>query len=253
MSYQGRMPQPKVAVIIPAFQEAQRIAQTLRSIPPLVEQIYVVDDASTDGTADIAARTGDTRTRVLTHPCNLGVGAAITSGYRAALASGATLLVVMAGDNQMDPADLPTLLEPLVRRQADYVKGNRLIHPRARDMPRLRRLGTRLLAHLTSWAARQRIHDSQCGYTAVTARALHSLDLDSIWRRYGYPNDLIVSLAKRGCAIVERPVRPVYQGERSGLRPWHAAGILYVIARRLWLDRRARGQLTANVHGEFPA
>lgn len=240
-----------VAVVIPAYQESALIAQTLRSIPKWVDLVVVVDDGSSDDTAQRARDERDPRVTVIAHTENRGVGAAIRSGYEAALRADATFVAVMAGDNQMDPEDLPGLLEPLLSGAADYVKGDRLMHERARDMPLLRRWGTRFLARVTSWGSGLQIRDSQCGYTVIAASALEQVDLATLWQGYGYPNDLIIGLAARGLRIAERPVRPVYEDEKSGLRPWHLLVILFVIARRIWLERSTQAPMDRAIQGEL--
>lgn len=233
------MPPGQVTVVIPAFNEERLIQETLARVPAWVADICVVDDASPDETARRAEEFGDPRVRVLRHRTNHGVGAAIATGYRAALARAADFVVVMAGDNQMDPADLPALLAPLQQGKADYAKGNRLLHERAQDMPRLRRWGTGFLARLTNWAGGIRLGDTQCGYTAIRSPTLRALDLEGMWPRYGYPNDLLLQLAGGKHRIVERAVRPVYGSEKSGLRFWHLATIVYVIGRRWWLLQKS--------------
>jgi glycosyltransferase involved in cell wall biosynthesis len=227
-----------VAVVVPAFREERLIARMLGRVPSAVDAIYVVDDASDDRTFEQARSLGDPRVQCLRHETNRGVGAAIASGYRAALGAGHDVLVVMAGDDQMHPEDLPRLTGPVLSGAAEYAKGNRLSHPQAHVMPRLRRWGTRALAWLTRAVSGLEIGDTQCGYTALSARAARLLDLDGLWPRYGYPNDLLVMLAARGLAVVDVQVRPVYADEKSGLRPWHALLIAGVILRRAWLERR---------------
>ncbi|MCC6213678.1 MAG: glycosyltransferase family 2 protein [Polyangiaceae bacterium] len=230
-----------VAVVVPAYGEARLLPRMLRRLPAWVDAVYVVDDASDDGTAEAALAVGDPRLRVVRHSVNRGVGAAIATGYAAALAAPADVVAVMAGDDQMDPGDLPSLLAPLADGRADHVKGDRLAHPEARRMPLARRAGTRFLAGVTRAATGLRVHDSQCGYTATTAACLRALPLDDLWPRYGYPNDLLALLARGGFRVAEVPVRPVYADEASGLRPWHVVTILAVIARR-WGAGRAPGR-----------
>lgn len=207
-------------------------------MPEWVDVIVVVDDASRDRTADVARAFGDARVELISHPTNRGVGAAIVTGYKRALAAGADVAAVMAGDAQMDPADLPRVLEPLVHGQADYVKGNRFRHALAGDMPRLRRWGSRALSALTRVATGLDVDDTQCGFTAIRRAALERIDLDSLWPRYGYPNDLLGLLAHAGLRVTEVPVRPVYRDEESGLRPWHALGVVRVISRRALIHAR---------------
>ncbi len=231
----------RVAVVIPAYCEARLIGRTLASLPGFVDAIYVVDDASSDATAAVAESTGDARLRVLRHVTNQGVGAAIVTGYQAALADQADVVAVMAGDAQMDPADLGKVLAPVLEGQADYVKGNRFRSLERRRMPWQRRLAGKLLSALTRWASGLAVDDCQCGYTAMSKRALGTLPLGELWPRFGYPNDLLLLLAQHDLRVTEVAVRPIYADEKSGVRPWHALLIVYLIARR-WLSARARHQ-----------
>jgi glycosyltransferase involved in cell wall biosynthesis len=228
----------RIAVVVPAYNEEGWIAGTVRTMPGFVDHVIVVDDASRDRTSIEAGETGDPRVEVIRHADNRGVGAAIVTGYRRARALGADAIAVMAGDGQMDPDDLARVVLPIARGEADYVKGDRLAHPDVlRAMPAHRLAGTAALAFATRLAAGlDRLSDSQCGYTAIGARAIDALgaDLDALWPRYGYPNDLLGALARRHLRIHEVVVRPVYRGEASGLRPWHLATIGYVIGRVAW-------------------
>lgn len=227
----------RLAVVVPAYNEADRIAATLAGIPDYVDLVIVVDDASQDATADRAEESGRENLCVLRHPHNRGVGAAISSGYRLALGRGCDVAVVMAGDGQMDPADLPALLRPIVRGEADYSKGNRFAHAEILlAMPKLRLLGNVVLSLLSRAASGYwGIFDSQCGYTAVTGRALRSIDLEGLYPRYGYPNDLLARLQVAGMRVVDVPVRPIYGpawrsgiGLRTAIYP-----VLFVVVRSL--------------------
>jgi glycosyltransferase involved in cell wall biosynthesis len=229
-----------VVVIVPAYNEEERIARVLATIPPEVDQILVVDDASRDATSARAHEVADDRVRVLAHTRNQGVGAAIATGYREALARGVgprDAFVVMAGDGQMDPRDLPALVLPIARGEADYVKGNRFLHPSVGEvMPRGRRIGGEVFSRLTSFATGLSVHDSQCGYTALAREACARLDLDRLWPGYGYPNDLLSQIGIRKMRLREVVVRPIYAGERSGLRLWHLARIGQLVG-RAWVRR----------------
>lgn len=225
--------------MIPAYQEVGLIARTLRSVPSWVHQIIVVDDGSDDGTSSAALAVGDPRLILITLPQNRGVGAAIAVGYRTARSHGADIVTVMAGDAQMDPEDLMSIIIPILNHKADYVKGNRLLHSRASDMPFQRRIGTQLLGYGTAWATGLHgIGDSQCGYTAISGELIDKIPLERLYPRYGYPNDLLSWVAIVNGRVVEVPVRPVYAGERSGLRPRHLATIATLLARaaaRRWV------------------
>jgi glycosyltransferase involved in cell wall biosynthesis len=198
-------------------------------MPAFVDRVIVVDDASTDATAELlqAARERlGTRLLVIRHERNGGVGAAIVTGYRAALQEGPEtgLVVVMAGDAQMDPDDLPRLLVPLVLDQADYTKGNRLFTGEAwQIIPRHRYLGNAALSFLTKIASGYwHVADSQSGYTVIQMQALRVLQLDRLYRRYGFPNHLLVELNNYNFRVRDVPIRPVYNiGETSGMRIPH--------------------------------
>jgi glycosyltransferase involved in cell wall biosynthesis len=231
----------RVVVVVPAYRESPRIARVLRGMPGSVDRVIIVDDASDDGTAEAARAVGDPRALVVVHEKNQGVGAAIVSGYKVALACTSAprdAFVVMAGDGQMDPADLPALVLPIARGEAGYVKGDRFRAPEVRHvMPTERRIGGQILSWMTSRAIGQSISDSQCGYTALARGACEKLDLEGVWHGYGYPNDVLGQLAVRKIPIAETRVRPVYGDEESKLRLYHLSGVAGVVL-RAWVRRK---------------
>ena len=236
----------QVVVVVPAFDEAPRIARVLQSMPRAVDRVVVVDDASGDGTADAAKRVDDARVVVLSHSENRGVGASITTGYRHALdltTSPRDAFVVMAGDGQMDPADLPALVEPIARGDADYVKGCRFDWPGVHEkMPLARLVGGWAFSVITSAAIGQRIRRQPVRLSTAPSRgAATLLDLSALWPRYGYPNDLLGQLAARGLRIREAPVRPIYADEVSRLKLRHLPAITALIARAYLRRAIARG------------
>jgi glycosyltransferase involved in cell wall biosynthesis len=212
-----------VAVVVPAHDEQELLPSTLEGIPDFVDRVYVVDDASQDGTAAQAraAAQQDARIVLLEREQNGGVGAAIVTGYKRAIADGVDVTCVMAADNQMDPADLRGLVEPVARGQVDYAKANRLFTGQAwRLIPKHRYLGNAVLSLLTKIASGYwHVADSQSGYTAIALPMLERLELDRIYPRYGFPNDMLVHLNVWNARVRDFPSRPVYGvGERSGIR-----------------------------------
>ena len=211
----------RVAVVVPAFDEERLIGTTLSGIPAFVDRILVIDDASRDETAERARASGDPRVEVVSHERNQGVGAAILTGYRRALEEGIDVTCVMAGDNQMDPADLEAIAGPVARGEVDYAKANRLFTGRAWElMPHTRYLGNAVLSLLTKIASGYwHVADSQSGYTAIGHSTLELLDLDRIYARYGFPNDMLVHLNVVNARVRDVPSHPVYGvGETSGIR-----------------------------------
>jgi glycosyltransferase involved in cell wall biosynthesis len=211
----------RVAVVVPAYDEEKLIGTTLGGIPDFVDRVFVVDDASRDGTVEQARAAGDPRVEVIVHDRNRGVGASIVTGYLRALEEGTDVACVMAGDNQMDPADLVAIAGPVARAEVEYAKANRLFTGRAWELiPRTRYLGNAVLSLLTKIASGYwHVADSQSGYTAIARETLELLDLDRIYPRYGFPNDMLVHLNVINARVRDVPSRPVYGvGEDSGIR-----------------------------------
>jgi glycosyltransferase involved in cell wall biosynthesis len=212
-----------VAVVVPAHDEEELLPSTLDGIPEFVDRVYVVDDASQDGTAAQAraAAQQDARIVLLERERNGGVGAAIVTGYKRAIADRVDVTCVMAADNQMDPADLRGLVDLVARGDVDYAKANRLFTGQAwRLIPKHRYLGNAVLSLLTKIASGYwHVADSQSGYTAISLPMLERLELDRIYPRYGFPNDMLVHLNVWNARVRDFPSRPVYGvGERSGIR-----------------------------------
>jgi glycosyltransferase involved in cell wall biosynthesis len=211
----------RVAVVVPAFDEERLVGETIRGIPGFVDRIYVVDDASRDATGAGAEAVGDPRVQLIRHEKNRGVGAAIATGYRRALEDEVDVTCVMAADNQMDPAELQELVEPVVRGEVEYVKANRLFSGEAwKVIPHTRYLGNAVLSLLTKIASGYwHVADSQAGYTALSLSALRRLDLDRLYPRYGFPNDVLVHLNVQNARVRDAPSRPIYDvGEKSGIK-----------------------------------
>jgi glycosyltransferase involved in cell wall biosynthesis len=228
----------RVAVVVPAHNEVRLVGETLRGIPDFVDRIIVVDDHSTDGTAERARAVGDPRVEVIVHDANGGVGAAIVTGYQRALETAIDVTCVMAADNQMDPSELETLAGPVARGETDYAKANRLVTGEAWQLiPRGRYLGNAALSLLTKIASGYwHVADSQAGYTALSLDALRRLDLDRIYRRYGFPNDMLVHLNVINARVRDVPSRPIYGvGETSGIRVRHVAPrIAWLLCKGFW-------------------
>ncbi len=257
-----------VGVVLPAYNEADHIGDVLADLPAFVDRIYAVDDASTDDTwavlaaharaddgdaADEDARTvgpsapvgmadgGQVAPRLvpIRHEENRGAGGALVSGYRRAREDGVDLVVAMDADGQMDPRQMPRLLDPLVEGDADYAKGDRLGADGGR-MPPFRLVGNWLLTGLTRVASGYwRLNDPQNGYTAITHEALAAVDLDAVPDGHEYANDLLVRLNVAGMRVADVPMSAVYGDEESTISysrfvPVTAATLLGAFLWRLW-------------------
>jgi glycosyltransferase involved in cell wall biosynthesis len=214
-----------IGVVVPAHNEEMLIAQVIETMPNFVDKIIVVDDCSKDNTPGVVekyrAQSND-RLELIRHETNQGVGGAIATGYKWCRDHEIDVAVVMAGDAQMDPADLPALLEPVASGAADYAKGNRLFTGDAWNIiPRVRYLGNSFMSLLTKIASGYwHVADSQCGYTAISLKALKLIAWDKMYKQYGQPNDLLVRLNIHNLQVRDVPVRPIYNiGEKSGVKP----------------------------------
>lgn len=215
--------QKTIFAIVPCYNEETQVERVVRTMPKCVDRIVVIDDCSSDQTRQIVATLSeqDERIVLIVHPENRGVGGAITSGYEYARDKNADVAVVMAGDGQMCPTELPRILQPVLRDQVDYAKGNRLTSVSAlRKMPFVRFLGVSALSLVTKIVSGYwHIGDSQSGYTAINREMLRRIDWQRMYPRYGQPNDLLVRLSVNKARVCDVPIEPVYNvGERSGIR-----------------------------------
>lgn len=244
----------RIAVVVPCYNEQVLVGKVIETMPESVDRIFVVDDESTDDTAAVVqqyAEKDPERVVLIRHGENQGVGGAIATGYRAALAERFDVAVVMAGDAQMDPAELPAIAGPVARGECDYTKGNRLFSGEAWHMiPRVRYLGNAMLSLLTKIASGYwHIADSQSGYTAITLEALKTVDWDQMYRRYGQPNDLLVRLNIHGFRVRDVPIRPIYGiGEKSGIRPLRMIPRLTLLLNRLFWYRMVQKYVIRDFH-----
>lgn len=213
-----------VSVVVPCYNEESQITRVIDTMPDYVDWIVIVNDKSEDRTSEIVRGHplfGSGRIVLIDHEINQGVGGAIATGYKWSRDNNIDIAAVMAGDAQMDPDDLPALLDPIVDDLVDYVKGNRLVTGEAfKKIPKIRYFGNAMLSFMTKISSGYwRVADSQTGYTTINAQALQDIDWDQMFKRYGQPNDLLVKLNVANFRVVDVPVTPVYNvGEKSGIR-----------------------------------
>jgi len=242
-----------IAVVIPAYNEEKLIGRVLRSIPNFVDHIVVVDDESQDRTGEMVKehQKEDGRIIYIRHRKNEGVGGAIATGYKWCRNNGVDISVVMAGDAQMDPKDLPKLIDPVVNGEVDYSKGNRLFTGRAwRVIPKSRYFGNAILSFLTKIASGYwHIADSQSGYGAVSLEVLKTIDLDNLYKRYGMPNDFLTKLNVYQFKVRDVPINPIYGiGERSKMKIYKVVFTLSLLLIRLFLWRLKEKYVIRDFH-----
>lgn len=211
--------EPRITAVLPAHNEAAHIGAVISSIPSWVQRIIVVDDCSTDATADVVGELDDLRVHVIRHERNTGVGGAMKTGYREAVAGGADIVAKLDADGQMRPDELERLVEPLILGLADYCKGNRFYFRGAvASMPGYRNFGNTLLSLLTKAASGYwHVYDSQCGFTVVRAAFLQLIDLDALADDYFFENSMLIEMNLLNARVVDVPVTTIYGSETSGV------------------------------------
>ncbi len=210
-----------VAVVIPSYKVTRHILGVIAGVGPEVTRIYVVDDKCPDHSGDfVRANCTDPRVTVLEHEVNQGVGGAVMTGYRAAIADGASVIVKIDGDGQMDGSLIPRFVAPILAGEADYTKGNRFFNlERLGAMPPIRLFGNAALSLMTKLSSGYwDLFDPTNGYTAIHADAARYLPFDKISKRYFFESDMLFRLNILGAVVTDVPMDAVYGDEVSNLK-----------------------------------
>jgi glycosyltransferase involved in cell wall biosynthesis len=243
-----------IAVVVPAYNEETQIARVIETMPAIVDMIVIINDCSKDSTSSVVRQHqayAAGQVTLIEHQTNQGVGGAIATGYKWVRDNGYDVAVVMAGDGQMHPDDLPAILDPVVDGQADYTKGNRLVTGEAfKKIPKIRFFGNSALSLLTKIASGYwHVADSQTGYTAINRSALEVIEWDRMYKRYGQPNDLLVKLNVAEMRVVDVPIEPVYNvGEKSGIKIRKVVFTIGSLLVRLFFWRLKEKYIIRNFH-----
>jgi glycosyltransferase involved in cell wall biosynthesis len=247
--YKGK----SISVVVPCYNEETQIGKVITTMPEIVDHIVIVDDKSPDKTVEVVNAMLEKHPKVvlIQHEKNQGVGGAIASGYKWSRDKEIDVAVVMAGDGQMNPDDLPAVLDPVVDGEIDYSKGNRLFTGEAyKKIPKVRYFGNSVLSLLTKVASGYwHVADSQTGYTAINLKALKLIDWDKMYKRYGQPNDVLVKLNVYDLKVRDVPVEPVYNiGEKSGIKLRKVIFTIPMLLTRLFFWRMKEKYIIRNFH-----
>lgn len=214
-------PTPRIAVVIPCYRVVPQVLEVIHRIGPEVGRVYCVDDKCPERSgAFIEENCADRRVKVLYHDQNSGVGGATLTGFRAAAADGAEIVVKVDGDGQMDPSLIPRFVRPIATGRADYCKGNRFLSLESvQGMPALRLMGNGLLSFITKLSSGYwNIFDPTNGYIAIHARVLAELPVEKINKRFFFESDMLFRLSTIAAVVEDVPMSARYAGESSNLR-----------------------------------
>jgi glycosyltransferase involved in cell wall biosynthesis len=226
-----------IAVVVPAYNEERFIGLVITSMPTFVDHIIVVDDKSTDRTAEVAEATRSPSLHLIRHKENTGVGGAVVTGHRAALELGADVITIMAGDAQCDPAHLHALVDPVIDGRCDMAKGNRFFAVDSfRGMPRFRVAGNIVLSFLTRLSSGYwHIFDPSNGYLAVNRETLSRIPLDQMAKGYQLETDFLINLNIIGARVIDVPIPARYGEETSTIRVRKVVPqVLHLLFRGFW-------------------
>jgi glycosyltransferase involved in cell wall biosynthesis len=209
-----------ISVVIPCYKVKDKIRDVIKGIPESVKHIIVVDDKCPEQSGDCAAGFGDKRVIVIYHEDNKGVGGAVVTGYKKACELESDIIIKMDGDGQMDSKYIPALIEPLLKDEADYTKGNRFMDFRAlKKMPIIRLIGNSMLSFLLKIASGYwNIVDPTNGYMAIHRKTLDKLELGKLSENYFFESDMLINLNIINAVVRDVPMPAMYGDETSSLK-----------------------------------
>ena len=213
VSQPPRSTKPKVIAAIPCYNEARFIGEVVRKAKGYVDQVIVVDDGSRDGTSQAARAAG---ALVVSHGENKGAGAATKSCFEAAKGNHADIVVTLDGDNQHTPEEIPRLIAPILKGEADLVIGSRFIGGKI-NMPRYRKLGIDVITWLFNTGSRVKICDGQSCFRAHSRRLLEAISISE--SGFGFSVQVLIQAREKGFRIREVPICCLYHSESSTSNP----------------------------------
>lgn len=239
-----------ICVVTPAFNEGKLISKVIKTMPEFVDRIIIVEDGSSDDTLDqiCSFMPLDKRICLIRHEKNMGLGQSLIDGYLESRRQKNDVTAVMAGDAQMAPEDLESIVKPIVDGITDYTKGSRLLSDDVREkMPTYRFIGNNGLTFLSKFATGYwHVVDTQCGYTAISLEAISSIPIESMVKGYGYNANILQMLNLKNFRVKDVKVKPVYGEEKSKIKLWKYIRTIVPLLWRLFWSRMKRKYLLSD-------
>ncbi|MCL0070685.1 glycosyltransferase family 2 protein [Dehalococcoidia bacterium] len=210
---EAQQTRPKVLAAIPCFNTEPFIADVVSNAKKYVDQVVVINDGSHDGTAEAARTAG---ALVISHEVNRGAGEATKSCFEAAKANAADVLVTLDGDRQHNPDEVPLLIAPIIKGEADLVIGSRFLGDHS-SMPKYRKFGIAAITFLYNLGSKTRVSDAQSCFRAYSRKALNSLSITE--KGFGFSVQLLIEAERRGLVITEVPISCIYHSASHTLNP----------------------------------
>ncbi len=227
---------PRRIAVIPCLNEAQFISDIVTRARRYVDEVIVVDDGSTDNTALAASGSGAT---VIAHKSRQGAGAATRTAFEAAKTFEADVLVTLDGDGQHNPDEIPQILDPIIRGEADLVIGSRFLNPHLEDVPRYRKFGIDVITWLYNIGSQTKVTDSQSGFRAYSRRLVEEINITE--DGFGFSVQVLIQARKKDFVITEVPVSCIYHADGSTINPIsHGLGVAFSVLKLRFMSKYLR-------------
>ena len=211
---------------IPCFNTKFHVANTVSIAKKYVDQVIVVDDGSNDGTSRVAQEAG---ALVIKHKVNMGAGFATRTCFDVAKANNADILITLDGDGQHNPEEIPIILAPILRKEANIVIGSRFIG-NSNGMPKYRRLGINIISSILNIGSKPKIFDTQSCFRAYDRDALNLLNITE--KGFGFSVELLIQARRRDLTISEVPISCIYNQFSHSLNPvFHGVEVAFAVVR----------------------
>lgn len=221
---------PRIIAAIPCLNEERFIGDIVTRSKKYVDKVFVVDDGSIDNTAKASRAAG---AQVIRHKSRQGAGAATKTAFKVAKMNDVDVLVTLDGDGQHNPDEIPLVLAPILRNEADLVIGSRFLHPNFEGIPKYRKFGIDVITWLYNFGSKLKISDSQSCFRAYSRRLIEAVNITE--NGFGFSVQTLIQARAKGLVITEAPISCIYHSQGSSLNPvTHGLGVaLSVVKLRL--------------------